>query len=121
MNAPVDVLIVDDDPHLAKAIKRVLEGEGYCCECAADGIRALEVVEEAMPGLVLLDMPGGECARVLRETYGHDLAIVVVAGAEVCPEDVGADDMLTKPFELADLLRVVSTYVVAQPGVQRSV
>jgi CheY-like chemotaxis protein len=112
----MDVLVVDDDPDLAGAIKRVLESQGYRCRCACNGARALDEAASAKPSLVLLDMVmpvmhGWDCARALRTLYGDDLPIVLVsAAADAERADVGADGVLPKPFGLDDLLRVVGTY-----------
>jgi len=112
----MDVLVVDDDPDLASAIKRVLETQGYRCRCACNGAHALDVAASEKPSLVLLDMVmpvmhGWDCARALRTLYGDDLPIVLVSGiADADRADVGADDVLPKPFGLDDLLRVVGTY-----------
>src|SRR5215470_756644 len=109
----MDVLVVDDDPDLAAAIKRVLENQGYRCRCACNGARALDEVASEKPSLVLLDMVmpvmhGKDCARALRTLYGDDLPIVLVSA--VPDADVDADEVLAKPFGLDDLLRVVGSY-----------
>jgi CheY-like chemotaxis protein len=111
-----DVLIVDDDPLLVRAIKTVLEHQGYRCRCAPNGMRALLEVAAAKPALVLLDMlmpvmHGDDCARALRAMYGREFAIVFVTGDVTDRSgDLAADDVLSKPFGLDDLLRVVSAY-----------
>lgn len=113
----MDVLVVDDDPDLASAIKRVLESQGYPCRCACNGAHALDEIATAKPSLVLLDMVmpvmhGWECARALRTIYGDELPIVIVSAAPDADEpDVGAVEVLTKPFGLDDLLRVVCSYL----------
>jgi DNA-binding response OmpR family regulator len=58
-------------------------------------------------------MSGWACARELRARYGHDLSIVVMTAAEHAEtrgDDVEADDVLSKPFDLVDLLRVVAAH-----------
>jgi len=113
-----DVLIVEDDPDMADVMVRLLEHAGFAARTAENGKKALEAVAERTPAVVLLDilmpvMDGWECARQLRARYGVRLPIVVVTAAEHietrCVE-VGADHLLPKPFELRELLRLVSQY-----------
>lgn len=119
MMPPRDVLIVDDEPDMADVIKAALEHEGYPCRVAANGRQALDEVSAALPGLVLLDMlmpimNGWETARVLRDTYGPDLPIVVMTAAEHAGsrrDEAAADDVLAKPFELDELLRVIASFL----------
>jgi CheY-like chemotaxis protein len=121
MSTAKDVLIVDDDEDMADAVRNVLEREGYTCRYAANGVQALDEVATAQPGVVLLDMlmpvmNGWECAYKLRATYGESLPIVVVTAAEHADtwgEEVGADAVLSKPFEVDELVRVVQVYVEA--------
>jgi CheY-like chemotaxis protein len=113
------ILIVDDDQDMSEVVRAVLEAEGYPCRCAANGQQALAEVAAAMPGLILLDMlmpvmNGWEAAHELRQSYGRGLPIVIMTAAEHAEarrEGVAADDVLAKPFELRDLLRVVAKYV----------
>jgi DNA-binding response OmpR family regulator len=119
MSTARDVLIVDDDEDMADAVRNVLEREGYECRWAANGLQALEKANTARPGLVLLDMlmpvmNGWECAHKLRAKYGTSLPIVVVTAAEhanTWGEEVGADAVLSKPFEVDDLVHLVNVYV----------
>ena len=116
MQTPKDVLVVDDDPDMVDAMLLVLEGAGYASRSAANGRQALDAVAARMPALVLLDMlmpvmDGWQCARELRARYGRGVPIVVVTAAEHARargEEVGADAALAKPFDVDDLLRVVS-------------
>jgi len=117
-----DVLVVEDDPDMADAMLRLLRHAGFRARSAENGKRALEAVEAHRPAVVLLDilmpvMDGWECARRLRARYGTGLPIVVVTAAEHVEarcEEVGADHLLPKPFELAELLELVTHY--ANPG-----
>jgi len=123
MTAPMDVLIVDDDEDMAEVVKAVLDSEGYRCRYAANGRQALEEVASAMPAVILLDMlmpvmNGWECARALRARYGQALPIIVMTAAEHAEgrrNDAGADDVLSKPFDLHELLRVVGQYINHPP------
>ena len=118
---PRDVLVVEDEPAMADAMLRVLALKGYAARRAVNGREALAAVEQCRPALVLLDilmpvMDGWECARELRLRYGTDLPIVVVTAAEHARQraaELQADDVLPKPFDLGDLLRVVERYAGA--------
>lgn len=122
-----DVLVVEDEPDMADAMRRLLEYAGFTARVAPNGKKALEAVAERMPAVVLLDilmpvMDGWECARRLRATYGTQLPIVVVTAAEHvearCVE-VGADHLLPKPFDVRELLRLVSQYIPSGESVKR--
>ena len=82
MDTHKEVLVVDDDVDMADAMQLVLDAAGYETRSAGNGEQALEAVEEKMPSLILLDMfmpimDGWQCARALRERYGHTVPIVV--------------------------------------------
>jgi CheY-like chemotaxis protein len=117
-NGAADVLVVDDDPDMVAIIRIMLDDSGYQVRCARNGKEALESVAEKMPAVVLLDMlmpvmDGWQCARELRARYGRRVPIVVVTAAEHAgarAEQVGGDEVLAKPFEMAELLRIVARY-----------
>lgn len=118
-DTPADVLVVDDDPDLMELVRLIITTAGYEVRCATNGKEAIQLVEEKMPALVLLDMlmpvmDGRQCARELRARHGPDVPIVVVTAAEHAraraDEVGGVDDVLAKPFEMDDLLRVVARY-----------
>jgi DNA-binding response OmpR family regulator len=124
MSGEGDVLIVDDDPDMVEAIEMALESNGYRSRHAANGKQALEVVDHAMPGLILLDMlmpvmNGWEFARALHARYGDAVPLVIVTAAEHADArgaEVHADAVLPKPFDLNELLNVVSRFVSPAPG-----
>jgi two-component system response regulator MprA len=107
------VLIVEDDPDVRAALERALSFEGYEIDTATDGGRALAMVEEMEPDAIVLDvmMPfvdGLETARRLR-AHGYTTPILMLTakgeiGDRVDGLDAGADDYLTKPFALEELL-----------------
>jgi CheY-like chemotaxis protein len=111
-----DVLIVDDDPDMTETICMLLEVDGYACRTAMNGREALAAAEAKRPGLVLLDMVmpvmnGWECARKLRERYGHEIRIVAVTAAEHADaraRQADADAVLSKPFDVAALRAMVA-------------
>jgi CheY-like chemotaxis protein len=118
MDTPSDVLIVDDDLDLTKAERTILEAAGYTVRCARNGREALAAVAQKMPAVILLDMlmpdmDGWDCAMELRARYGRNVPVVIVTAAERArerAEQVGVDAVLGKPFEIDDLLRVVSRF-----------
>jgi two-component system, OmpR family, response regulator MprA len=109
------ILVVDDEPAVRESLRRALELEGYEVELAADGGEALDRLESGAPepDALVLDvlMPGTdglEACRRLRRA-GHRLPVLMLtARAEVENRvdglDAGADDYLTKPFALEELL-----------------
>ena len=118
-DTPADVLVVDDDPDLREIVRIMLDVSGYEVRCARNGKEAVEAVAEKRPAVVLLDMlmpvmDGWQCARELRSRYGRAVPIVVVTAAEHARARAdqigGIDDVLPKPFEMDDLLRVVARY-----------
>jgi two-component system, OmpR family, response regulator MprA len=109
----VKVLVVDDERAVRDSLKRALELEGYAVGLAADGGEALEKVEAEPPDAVILDvlMPGTdglEVSRTLRRSGNRVPVLMLTARAEVGDRvaglDAGADDYLTKPFALEELL-----------------
>lgn len=125
---PTDVLFVDDDPDLRKAVHLMLDLAGYEVRCAENGKTALEAVAEKMPAVVLLDMlmpimNGWECAAELRARFGRNVPIVVVTAAEHAQARAaqigGVADVLQKPFDMDDLLLVVARYVPGKASMER--
>lgn len=106
------VLVVDDDQHLLKALRITLQAHGYAVETAADGEAALIAASRNPPGIVVLDLglPDMDGAAVLRELRRWSTAPVLVLSArhgssdKVDALDAGADDYITKPFGLEELL-----------------
>ena len=125
--SPTDVLFVDDDPDLRKAVHLMLRLAGYEVRCVANGEEALAAVAEKMPAVVLLDMlmpvmNGWDCAMELRARFGRNVPIVVVTAAEHAQARAaqigGVADVLQKPFDMDDLLRVVARYVLRKASVE---
>ena len=102
------VLVVDDEPKLARALKAILHGNGFEPVLAATGEEALDLLDRQQPDLVLLDlalpgMDGLAVCRAIRQDRQLDLPIVILSAqgdedAKVEALDLGADDYLTKPF-----------------------
>jgi len=107
------VLVVDDDKAVRESLRRSLEFNGYDVALAADGAEALAGIGASHPDVVVMDvmMPrldGLETTRAMRQA-GHDVPILVLTARDAVGDrveglDAGADDYLTKPFALAELL-----------------
>jgi DNA-binding response OmpR family regulator len=107
------ILVVDDDPQILDLVRLELEFEGFEVEGFLDGSSALAAIRASAPALVLLDLrlpdlSGFEICRRLREE-GIDVPLIVVSGRDAEADkvrglDLGADDYLTKPFGLAELV-----------------
>jgi DNA-binding response OmpR family regulator len=107
------VLIIEDNADLAYGLRNNLEIEGYEVEVAADGARGLERARVVRPDLVILDLmlPEMDGFRVLRALRGDDLSmpvLILTARGEESDKvrglKLGADDYVTKPFGLLELL-----------------
>lgn len=107
------ILVVDDDPAVRESLRRSLIFNGYAVVLAADGEEALDKVQSERPDMAILDvmMPkldGLEVCRKLR-SQGDDIPILLLTARDSVSErvaglDAGADDYLTKPFALEELL-----------------
>jgi DNA-binding response OmpR family regulator len=106
------VLLVEDEPGLARVIGRELEAAGYRIFHAADGLQALALHASHQPDLVILDwmlpgLDGLEVLRRLRQTSPVPVLILTARAEEmdrVVGLEVGADDYLTKPFSMRELV-----------------
>ena len=107
------VLIVEDNPDLAYGLRNNLEIEGYEVEVAADGARGLDRARAVRPDLVILDLmlPEMDGFRVLRALRAEQLSmpvLILTARGEEADKvrglKLGADDYVTKPFGLLELL-----------------
>jgi DNA-binding response OmpR family regulator len=106
------ILLVEDEPELARAITRELRTEGYQVEHAADGLAALEAHAGSSPDLVILDwmlpgLDGLEVLRRIRQKSATPILMLTARGEEmdrVIGLEVGADDYLTKPFSMRELI-----------------
>lgn len=106
------ILVAEDDPAIAEALRRVLVHEGYTVRNAADGTEALEMLASRPADLVILDvaMPhvdGLEACRRLRRAGNRTPVLMLTArhtiGDRVEGLDAGADDYMVKPFSLDEL------------------
>jgi len=107
------ILVVDDDRAVRDSLRRSLEFNGYQVELASDGAEALARTSAIAPDAIIMDvmMPrldGLEATRALRNA-GNDVPILVLTARDAVSDrvdglDAGADDYLTKPFALEELL-----------------
>jgi DNA-binding response OmpR family regulator len=116
----VRVLIVEDEPVLAQGLSEALGYQGYACEVAPDGRRALEAARRGHYDVMLLDLmlpevSGFDVIRVLRGEGNKLPTIILTArGAEedkVRGLSLGADDYVTKPFAVAEIVARVAAQV----------
>ena len=122
------ILVVDDERTLVKGIKFNLENEGYEVECAYDGAAAVELAREGKLDLIILDlmMPevdGLEACMRIRE-FSNVPVIMLTAKSEDADKlmgfECGADDYLTKPFNILELKARVRALLRRAAGVQRT-
>ncbi len=107
------ILVVDDERAVRESLGRALELEGYDVELAADGGEALYRLEAEQPDAVILDvlmpgMDGLEVARLVRRA-GNRVPVLMLTAREAVQDrvaglDAGADDYVTKPFALEELV-----------------
>ena len=106
------ILIADDEPTLVAALKYNFERESYSVLTASDGEDALAVARETQPDLIVLDlmMPvlnGFEVCRILRTEMQVPILVLTARGDETdkaAAIELGADDYVTKPFSMRDLM-----------------
>jgi two-component system KDP operon response regulator KdpE len=106
------VLVVDDDPHLLRALRITLTARGYTVATATDGTTALAAASRTPPDLIVLDLglpdlDGVAVVEGLRGWYTSPIIILSARHTEpakVAALDAGADDYVTKPFGMDELL-----------------
>jgi DNA-binding response OmpR family regulator len=106
------ILVVDDEPRLLKFVAFNLESEGYAVLTTTDGQQALDLIKQYKPGLVLLDlmmpgMDGFSVCQAIRQFSAIPIIVVTARGQDqdkIRGFDLGADDYLTKPFSVEELI-----------------
>jgi len=124
------ILIVEDDPAVQKALRRLFETEGYAVETLSDGKSAIESFQSAAPAAIVLDLrlPKVSGRDVCKEIKALDPSIPIVvlsAASDVSDKvlllELGADDYVTKPFSPRELLarvRAALRHTARPPDVQ---
>jgi two-component system response regulator RegX3 len=129
MADPPTILVVDDEQSYRDALAVALEQEGFIVETAADGAEAIARFDAARPALVLLDvmlpqMSGVDVCREIRKRSQVPIIMVTARNAEidaVVGLEVGADDYITKPFRLRELVARVRAALRRGPVNDRDV
>ena len=120
MNEKKTVLIVEDEKSIVDILRFNLEKEGYCCIAAYDGEAGLNAALSENPDLILLDvmlpkMIGFDVCRALREK-GNNVPVIILTAREeeedkVLGLEIGADDYITKPFSMRELMARVKANI----------
>ncbi|MCX8043925.1 MAG: response regulator [Desulfobacterota bacterium] len=117
------ILIVDDELDIIETLQFALEQEGYTCCTALDGVDGLAKARTENPDLIFLDiklpkMNGYKVARLLKldEKYRHIPIIILTAKTHDADRikaiETGADEYVTKPFDISHVLELVKRYLV---------
>jgi DNA-binding response OmpR family regulator len=115
---PHTILIVDDDPNVRELLRVNLAAHGYDVLTATDGNEAVQAVEQKVPELIVLDvmmpeMDGWEVCKLIRDKYQGAIKIIMLTAKDTARDKIigknilKADEYLTKPFDIDDLLATV--------------
>ena len=113
------ILVVEDDPQVARLVSLVLQRNGRDCQVVADGTTALLRAKELQPQMIFADLTikgmNGEalCSALKGQPETRSIPYIVLSGDRDIAEKArqcGADDYLGKPFEFPDLIRLVEKY-----------
>jgi DNA-binding response OmpR family regulator len=126
------ILLVEDDPTLSETLRYNLEREGYAVLAAHDGITALELARSENPDMLLLDvmlprLDGFSVCRILRQESNVPILMLTARQDEIdriAGLELGADDYVSKPFSLGELLarvRAIMRRSERQPLANREV
>jgi len=115
---------VDDDPIILKFVSANLNARGFKVLTAGDGESGLKVLEQTLPDLIILDllMPGidgYEVCRRIREWSNVPIIVLTAIGesnAKLKLLELGANDYITKPFDIGDLMEHVREILQLEPG-----
>ena len=123
------ILVVDDEPQITRVLRTTLSTHGYELRVANDGDAALDVMKDWTPDLVITDlsmpnMTGIELCRKIRTRSQIPIIVLSVKGEErtkIEALDAGADDYITKPFSMNELLARVRAQLRRAPTIQSGV
>jgi len=121
-----NILVVDDEPQIRRTLRSTLSFRGYTIMEAGTGEEALELVPRLKPDLILLDvnlpgMSGVEACREIRRSSDAPIIMLTVRNAErdkVVALDAGADDYVTKPFSIEELLARIRASLRRHPSAE---
>jgi two-component system, OmpR family, KDP operon response regulator KdpE len=107
-----NILVVDDEAQITRVLRTTLSAQGYIIRTAADGLQALQEMKTWPPDLIITDlrmpnMDGLQLCRKVRTESGIPIIVLSVKGEETIKVealDAGADDYVTKPFSMNELL-----------------
>ena len=116
------ILVVDDEQDIVESLKFVLEVSGFVCYTAFNGEDGLRLAKEIVPDLIILDvmMPrinGFKISRLLKfdAKYKNIPILMITARSQeedkLIGEQTGADEYITKPFDLDDVVKIVQKYL----------
>ena len=116
------ILIVDDEQDIVESLKFVLEGADFICYCAYNGEDGLKLAKEIIQDLIILDvmMPkinGYKISRLLKydNKYKNIPILMITARSQeedkLIGEETGADEYITKPFDLDEVVKKVKEYL----------
>lgn len=122
MSEAKKILIVDDEQDIVETLKFMLEAQGYECFCAYDGETGLAMAKDIIPDLMILDvmmpkMNGYKISRLLKyDAKYKDIPILMVTARsqdedKLIGKETGANEYITKPFELDDVINKVKEYL----------
>lgn len=122
------ILLIDDDPYILDILATRLEKSGYSCLQAQEGIKALKLVEEEHPDLIILDilLPGELdgytlCKQLKTDIRFNKIPIILLSGLDEeyhIQEGLkrGADAYITKPFQYEDLIARIEELIQKKEG-----
>jgi DNA-binding response OmpR family regulator len=115
-----NVLIIDDDVEICFMIKAILNFKGYVASVCSNGNEVLNIVEANTPNLIIMDMllsgtDGRQICKKLKSAIAtKDIPVLMISAhpdAEITCKAAGADEFLSKPFEIEDLLGKVREFM----------
>jgi two-component system, OmpR family, alkaline phosphatase synthesis response regulator PhoP len=124
------VLIIEDDPAITIGLKKNLKYEGYEVMTVADGQRGLEMAVDKRPDLIVLDvmlpnMSGFEVCKTLKKNE-VDIPIIIISAKDqeidkIMGLDLGADDYMTKPFSVRELVARINAVLRRKKRYERDI